>query len=150
MPALSFTASGFKNNDEAFIVTGQLGTTATASSSVGSYPFTLGTLAAGSNYALALASSAPQFAVTAATLTIQPVANQSKIYGDNNPSFTFTSTGLKNNDPASLIVGSLSNNATTASGVGRYAFGLGTLSAGNNYVLELATNPPTFEVKPLR
>ncbi len=31
---------------------------------------------------------------------------------------------------------------------GRYAFGLGTLSAGNNYVLELATNPPTFEVKP--
>ncbi len=146
-PALTFTASGLKNNDAASIVVGQLGTTATSSSAVGSYPFTLGSLAAGNNYVLALSGSAPQFVVNAATLTILPDANQSKIYGDSNPPLTFTASGLKNNDSASIIVGALATTATVGSGVGTYAFGLGTLSAGSNYILELAGNAPRFEVK---
>ncbi len=148
VPALSFTASGFKNNDAASIVVGLLGTTANDSSSVGSYPFTIGSLSAGNNYVLALADSAPSFTVTTAKLTIQPNTNQFKIYGDDNPLLTFTSSGLKNNDQPSIIVGELSTSAVVTSGVGRYTFGLGTLSAGNNYTLELAIDPPTFEVKP--
>ncbi len=148
VPVLTYTASGLKNNDAISLVVGQLSTTATRSSTVGSYPYSLGSLSAGNNYVLALANSSPQFAVTAAKLTIQPDANQSKIYGDNNPLFTFTSNGLKNNDPASIVTGALSTSATVTSGVGRYAFGLGTLSAGSNYFLELAASPSTFEIKP--
>ncbi len=146
VPTLSFTASGLKNNDAASIVVGQLGTTATASSSVGSYPFTLGSLAAGNNYVLALTSSAPQFTVNAATLTILPDANQSKIYGDSNPSLTFTSSGLVNNDPASIVIGQLGTTATSSSVVGSYPFTLGSLSAGSNYVLALSSSAPQFAV----
>ena len=48
------------------MLTGLLGTTATAASSAGIYPFTLGTLTAGANYTLALSASPPTFAVTQA------------------------------------------------------------------------------------
>ena len=51
----------------AFLVTGLLGTTATLSSFVGAYDFTLGTLDGGANYALTLAANSPTFAVTQAT-----------------------------------------------------------------------------------
>ncbi len=147
LPALSFIATGLVNNDASTLVTGSLGTTATASSAVGSYPFTLGTLSAGSNYVLALANPAPQFTVSAALLTILPDENQSKIYGDNNPALTYTASGLKNNDPISVLSGALATTATTSSSVGSYPFALGTLTAGSNYSLVLANNAPTFPSK---
>lgn len=64
VPALTYTPSGFVNGDNSAIVVGSLGTTATASSPVGNYPFTLGTLNAGPHYTLQLAANAPTFAVT--------------------------------------------------------------------------------------
>ena len=70
LPILGYTISGFVNGDTSAIVMGFLGTMATASSPVGNYLFTLGTLSAGSNYTLQLAANAPTFAVTPATLTI--------------------------------------------------------------------------------
>jgi hypothetical protein len=63
LPVLRYTASGFVNGDGQTLLTGLLGTTATSSSPIGSYPFTVGTLSAGSNYTLALASPSPTFAV---------------------------------------------------------------------------------------
>jgi hypothetical protein len=63
VPVLTYTASGFVNGDTATLLTGALGTTATPTSAVGNYPFTLGSLTAGTNYTLALAANSPTFAV---------------------------------------------------------------------------------------
>src|SRR5262249_40427060 len=62
VPALTYTASGLVNNDPPSTITGALATTATAASPVGAYPITLGTLAACSNYTVALADNPPRFA----------------------------------------------------------------------------------------
>ena len=71
VPTLTYTASGFVNGDPASLLTGELGTTATSTSVVGNYLFTLGSLTAGTNYALALAVNSPTFAVTPDGTTTQ-------------------------------------------------------------------------------
>jgi hypothetical protein len=148
VPVLTWTASGFATGDSAAVLSGGLGTTATAASPVGSYPITLGTLSAGGNYTVVLAASPPTFAVTPATLTIAPAAGQSKVYGAPVPALAFTATGFVNGDPASTLAGALATTATAASPVGSYAFTLGSLTAGSNYTVALAANPPTFAVTP--
>src|SRR5262249_58316834 len=90
LPGLLETASGYVNGDTAAVLTGALGTSATASSAVGTYAYTLGSLSAGPNYTLALANAPPTFAVTAAPLTIQPAAAQSKVYGAAQPRLSGT------------------------------------------------------------
>jgi hypothetical protein len=73
MPFLTYAASGFVNGDSASLLTGLLATTATSTSPVGTYPFTLGSLAAGANYTLSLSANPPTFAVTpASSLTLSP------------------------------------------------------------------------------
>jgi hypothetical protein len=148
VPVLTYTASGFVNGDSAGLLGGRLATTATAASPVGSYPITLGTLSAGHNYTVVLAASPPTFAVTPATLTIAPAAGQSKAYSAPVPVLAYTASGLVNNDPPSTVTGALATTATAASPVGSYAFTLGSLSAGGNYTVALAANPPTFAVTP--
>jgi hypothetical protein len=146
MPGLTATATGFVNGDTDTVLTGALGTSATASSAVGSYAFTLGSLSAGPNYTMALAVSPPSLAVTRAPLSIQPNAGQSKVYGAAVAGLTETATGFVNGDTDTLLTGALGTSATASSAVGSYAFTLGSLSAGPNYTLVLATSPPTFAV----
>jgi hypothetical protein len=150
--ALTYTASGFVNNDHPSILHGSLGTTATAASSVGSYAFTLGTLSAGANYSLAIASHSPAFAVAPATLTVT-ANNASRHNGAGNPTFTYTVTGFVNGDTARVIRGSpvLGTTATLASPQGNYPItaGLGTLAAAN-YTFALANGTLTIEPAPLR
>jgi sugar lactone lactonase YvrE len=148
VPALSYTVSGLVNNDPASTLTGALGTAATVASPVGSYAFTTGTLAAGSNYTVVLAANPPAFAVTPAPLSITPAAGQSKVYGAAVPPLSYTASGFVNGDPASTLTGALGTTATVASPVGSYAFTTGTLVAGSNYSVALAANPPTFAVTP--
>jgi hypothetical protein len=68
VPLLSYTASGFVNNDPPSTLGGTLGTSATSTSPVANYPFTVSSLSAGNNYTVVLAANAPSFAVT----TVQP------------------------------------------------------------------------------
>ena len=146
VPGLTATAAGFVNGDSPSLLTGALGTAATASSAVGAYAFTLGSLSAGPNYTLAMAASPPTFAVTAATLSIQPNSGQSKVYGAAVPGLTATAAGFVNGDSPSLLTGALGTKATASSAVGTYAFTVGSLSAGPNYALAMAASPPTFAV----
>jgi hypothetical protein len=111
----------------------------------GGYPISLA-YAGDSNYASATASST--LTVTPATLTITPTVGQSKVYGAAVPTLTYTASGLVNNDPLSTVTGVLATSATAASPVGSYAITLGSLSAGSNYTVALAANPPTFAVTP--
>ena len=105
VPGLTETPTGFVNGDTASLLTGALGTMATASSAVGTYAFTLGSLSAGPNYTLALATSPLTFAVTAAPLSIQPNTGQSKVYGAAATGLTAMATGFVNGDTASLLTG---------------------------------------------
>ena len=82
--ALTYVSSGLLNGDT---LSGLLATSATATSNVGNYGITQGTLAASANYALSYVGA--NIAVTAAPLTVS--ANvQSRIYGAADPTLTYT------------------------------------------------------------
>ena len=115
-PTFAFTFAGFVNGDTSAVVSGSPSCTSVGpTSAVGTYPIvcTAGTLSA-ANYS---------FNFVNGTLTITPAAltvtadNASRVYGDPNPAFTGTITGIKNGDS---ITATYSTTATPASPVGNY------------------------------
>ena len=98
-PPLTYTITGFVNQDTIAVVSGAADctTTATITSDVGTYPITctLGTLTA-TNYDFVFVPGT--LTVTPAPLTVT-VDSFTRVYGDPNPTFTGTITGIKNNDP---------------------------------------------------
>jgi 6-phosphogluconolactonase (cycloisomerase 2 family) len=94
-PAFTGTITGLKNGD---VITATFASTATAASAVGTYPI-VGTLADPTtklgNYTIN--SNNGILTITPAALTIT-AGNASRIYGDANPAFSGTITGLKNGD----------------------------------------------------
>jgi 6-phosphogluconolactonase (cycloisomerase 2 family) len=116
-PTLTYAISGFVNGDTIAVVSGaaDCSTTATQASPVGTYPITcaIGTLAA-QNYVFAFVPGT--LMVNPAPLTVN-VNNASRAYGDPNPAFTGTITGLKNGD---VITANYSTTATQLSPVGTY------------------------------
>lgn len=81
--------------------------------------------------------------VTPATLTVT-AANHSKVYGQNDPVFTYEVTGFKNGDNESIIQGILSREI--GEDVGVYKIQLGSLSAGTNY--EVTFTEGAFTITP--
>jgi 6-phosphogluconolactonase (cycloisomerase 2 family) len=115
-PLFAFTISGFVNGDTASVVTGSPSCTSVAATSdVGSYPIvcTQGTLAA-ANYSFAFVNGT--LTVTTAALSVT-AANASRLYGNPNPAFTGTLTGVKNGDN---ITATYASTATATSPVGTY------------------------------
>lgn len=78
------------------------------------------------------------------------VNNQTRLYGDANPTFTFNSTGLLNGDVQTGVVGGApSTTADSGSNVGNYVISGTTLTSPAGYVLTvtngaLAVNPATL------
>lgn len=78
------------------------------------------------------------------------VNNQSRLYGDANPSFSFSSTGLLNGDvQAGVVGGAPTTTAGSGSNVGNYVIDGATLTSPAGYVLTvsngaLAVNPATL------
>jgi len=105
------------------------------------YTFTPGNLSAGNNYTITLAGS-NTFVITAKTITVTPNTGQSKVYGSNDPVFTFTNDGgLSSNQFTGTLARASGNN------VGNYNFFIGSLAANQNYVLTLAPIN-TFAITP--
>ncbi|SEG72792.1 MBG domain-containing protein, partial [Bosea lathyri] len=104
-------------------------------SNVGSYAINgLGLTLNNGNYVFAQATgNATALSVTARPLTVTADA-LSRIYGNANPSLTYTvgGNGLVNGD---TLVGGLATTAGSTSPAGRYAILQGTLAASNNYAL---------------
>jgi subtilase family serine protease len=127
----TYTPSGFVNGDNASLLSGELGTTTTARSTVGR--FTLGTLSAGPNYTLQLAANSPSFTATAIVLTVTD--NQMKVYGAAMPLLTASYAGFVNGDTGAVLSGlpSLSTSAKASSNAGAYTITVkqGTLSDPN-------------------
>ena len=134
-PALTYQVggSGLVNGDT---LSGGLVTSATTASNVGSYGITQGTLAASSNYALNYTGNNLTVGQRAITVTADA---KSRAYGDANPALTYQvgGSGLVNGDTLS---GALVTSATTASNVGSYGIGQGTLAASSNYALNYTGN----------
>ncbi len=111
-----------------------------ASKDVGEYSIIGGSLSAGKNYALNVHKGT--FTVTRKRLVVTPTANQSKIYGDDEPVLAYEI-------PEDLVAGdSLVGSLTRAEGVdvGQYSIFKGSLSAGDNYNLRIKS--AIFEIKP--
>ena len=173
-PSLTYTVSGYVqnttidhvliNDDPTRFLTGNLvrvGTsapnkaTSSTSENVGSYIIGQGTLSA-ANYTIQLANAT--LAITAAPLTVTANAN-TKVYGDNDPSFTYKVSGainrtvdgvLINDSGSSLVTGSLSRVA--GENVGSYIINQGSLVnitssfPGKNY--SVSYTPNIFKITP--
>ena len=83
--------------------------------------------------------------VTAAPVTVTADA-QSRLYGSNNPTLSYASSGLVNGDTLS---GSLATLATTTSNVGSYAITQGSLAASANYAISYTGANLTVTAAPL-
>src|SRR6185503_10438302 len=110
------TITGIKNGDN---LIDSYDTPATLASGVGSYPITAH-IAAGSgaslaNYDVKLVDAT--LTVSKAPLTVK-ADDQSKTYGDPNPTLTGTITGTKNGDN---LIDSYTTAADATSGIGTYA-----------------------------
>ncbi|MEB2787111.1 MBG domain-containing protein, partial [Algoriphagus persicinus] len=107
-PALTFTYTGLTNGDTKVTTEPSISTTATKSSSVGTYPITL---EGGSddNYTITLVNGTLTVGKKAVTITAD---DKSKTYGEENPTLTFSYTGLTNGDTKVATEPSISTTAT--------------------------------------
>ena len=89
-PALTYTVGGMGlvNGDT---LSGSLATTASATSSIGSYAITQGTLAASNNYAVTYTGANDVIVTRAITVTAN---GQTQIYGNATPALTYAIGGL--------------------------------------------------------
>ncbi|HVU24952.1 MAG TPA: MBG domain-containing protein [Opitutus sp.] len=140
-----FTASytGFVNGDTASVVSGlSLGSIATASSNVGSYPITAAGATA-ANYTITLTPGT--LTVNKAPLTIT-AEGANRTYGAANPIFDGIFSGLVNGDSPSVVSGlSFSTTATKASPVGGYPI---TVSGGTATNYRITTDSGVLSVQP--
>ncbi|MBU6399497.1 MAG: putative Ig domain-containing protein, partial [Verrucomicrobia bacterium] len=149
-PAFTATFSGFVNGDTAAVISGSpsFSTSATASSSVGSYTVTpgLGTLSA-ANYSFGpLVNGA--LTINPAPLSVQ-ADSLSVMYGVALPTLTGTITGIKNSDPISAVY---STTATIGSIVGTYPISLSLVDPNNrlpNYTVTALPGTLTITPAPL-
>ncbi|WP_317128299.1 MBG domain-containing protein, partial [Myroides indicus] len=129
-PILTYIVSGYQGADDPTILTGSLGRS--TGEDVGTYPITQGDLSAGANYVIDFTGA--DFEITKATLTVTADASQSKVYGEADPTFTYTVTGFQGSDDNSILSGALSR--TAGDDVGTYPITQGNLSAGDNYEID--------------
>ena len=102
------------------------------------------TVAENPNYANTTATA--NFTIAKATLTVTANA-QTKTYGEADPELTYTAQGWKFEDTDALLTGALTR--ATGTDAGTYAIGLGTLSAGDNYTIDLKSANLTINPKAL-
>lgn len=128
LPAFSFTATGFIGAD-GFTTAPTCGVSGTPTQ-VGTYPITCSGGDAGINYAISYQPGTLTIAQAGVTITAN---SQSITYGQNDPTFTFTVSGLKNGDslttsPTCLVSGDHRNAGTYpivcsgANASGNYAY----------------------------
>lgn len=145
-PAFSGTISGLKVGDA---ITASFASAATPTSPIGVYLITSTVSDPNNvfgNYAVTVNNG--QLTVNPAPLSVTP-ANATRIYGDANPTFTGTVTGLKNNE---VVTASYSSAATPASNIGTYAITASLADPNNvlgNYTVTLKTGNLTVTPAPL-
>jgi hypothetical protein len=149
-PSFTVTYAGFVNGETPSVLGGTLScsSTATAGSPVGSYPIACSGQTS-SNYAITYAAGTLTVAKAVLTVTAD---DQSRQYGTANPAFTYTFSGFRGGDTASVVGGAAScaTTATAATPVGTAAIACtqGSLSA-TNYSFAFAAGTLTITKAPL-
>ncbi|WP_170111331.1 MBG domain-containing protein [Mangrovibacterium marinum] len=134
-PTFTYTVAPALVSGDAF--TGELDRV--AGENVGDYAINQGTLTAGANYDLTYAGN--DFSITQKPITVTADAAQTKVYGEADPTFTYTfAPALVGGE---TISGELSREA--GEDAGSYAITMGTLTAGSNYQLSLVSEPFVIE-----
>lgn len=149
-PALTYTATGFRFNDNTGIITGTLSRTAGETVVGGPYPILQGSLSAGSNYTINFTGSS--LTITPAVLTVIATPN-SKTYGATDPALNYTATGFKFSDNSTgSISGVLSRTVGESVTGGPYNITQGTItSVSSNYTVSftgasLVINPAVLNI----
>ncbi len=149
-PTLTVTYSGFVNGDSATSLTTAptITTTATATSPVGTYPITASG-AVSTNYTFTYVAGS--LAVTPVTLTIT-ADNQTKVYGNANPTLTLSYSGFVNGDSATSLTTAptITTTAIATSPVGTYPItASGAVSANYTFAYvagSLTVTPVTLTI----
>ena len=147
-PALTYVPTGFQFSDNAgSVLTGSLARVAGESVAGSPYAIAQGTLAPNANYTLAFTGSA--LSITPAALTVTANA-QTKVYGQSDPTLTFAVTGLQFSETAGDALSGLLHRAAgeTVAG-GPYAIDQGTLVPNTNYTVAFTGNSLTITKAPL-
>ncbi len=131
-PAFTFTATGFAYDEDESIISGTL--IRELGEDVGTYAIELGTLSAGDNYVIDYTGA--NLEITPATLTVV-AHDQTKVYGEADPEFTYTAMEFAFDDDESIFTGALTRDA--GENVGVYAINIGSLSAGINYIIDFTS-----------
>ena len=144
-PSFGATYSGLKNDETipAWSASPNFKTTATVTSAVGSYPIEM-TTGTPRNYEISGVTNGT-LSITPAQLTIK-AKDVSKIYYEENPSFTYVCTGFVNGDNASTalqVQPTFSTTANQASNVGTYEI-IAKDASSNNYNIVYA--PGVFSI----
>ncbi|MFV8379822.1 Ig-like domain-containing protein, partial [Flavobacterium sp. LB3R33] len=138
-PSLTYSVSPSLVGTDAF--TGTLARV--AGENVGTYAIGQNDLSAGSNYTIAYV--AKDFAITAKPITVTADASQTKVYGAQDPSLTYSvSPSLVGTD---AFTGTLARVA--GENVGTYAIGQNDLSAGSNYTITYVAKDFAITAKPI-
>jgi hypothetical protein len=148
-PALSASVIGgsLAADDTLAQVAGTL--TRASGEDVGTYDVSLGSGAKAGNYTISFVADNDAFSIRPAALVIT-AADQSRLYGEDNPELTLSYSGLRGADSLSGVLASLPSTSTEAaanSDVGRYAIDItGAQLASGNYVVRYIAG--TLEVMP--
>ena len=150
VPTLEVDYSGLKNSEAkpAWTTEPEVTTTASSTSDAGTYPITIS------------GGEAKNYNVTMkpGTMTVRKVAltattmNATREYGDENPDFELTYSGLKNDEtaPAWTVEPTFTTPATKSSPVGIYSINATGGEAKNYYVEFVNSGKLTVEKAPLR
>ncbi|SNS56364.1 MBG domain-containing protein [Sphingopyxis indica] len=138
-PIFGVTVTGLRNGDDAAQVVGyNASATATIGSNVGSYSIAPNATLLSANYTLSQTDGT--LTITPAPLTVA-AADASRLYGDANPAFAASVTGLKNGDSAADVVSyTPTTTATIGSNVGSYRIAPNAVLLSGNYVLAAQTD----------
>jgi filamentous hemagglutinin family protein len=146
-PTLTATYDGFKNGDDAgdLDIAPTLTTKAKTNSNVGDYAITanslFGIIGLDNNYTFNF--NPGTLTVNPATLTV--AANeQTKVYGQDDPTLGYSVTGYKLGQGSSVLSGGLDR--VEGQNVGNYAINQGTLASNSNYTIAFTGN--TLHITP--
>jgi F0F1-type ATP synthase epsilon subunit len=136
-PVLSGTITGLQN-DDSIAIKATYATTATVSSSAGTYPITptlVDTVGNLGNYTVTVTNGI--FTVTPAALAVT-AQDKTKVYGAADPGFTAAYSGLVNGETSAVLGGSLTFSRVPGENVGAYAVTPAGLTS-TNYAITFAS-----------
>ena len=139
------TVSNIVSGDECIVMVSGTGT------SIGSYQaFAVDLTGSASGNYLLSGTNLQSFTIYAATITVTPESGQSKVYGEIDPVFTYTYSGVADGETP-RFTGALGR--AIGNSVGDYAINLGGLALSNgtgfsasNYILELDSATVNFTI----